>query len=113
MPRLSTLTPSQIAVCDNTLKRRGMIAPNKAILAAIIMTSPTLVRCLKSYYSGDISAGGTLDTYEREYLMDAVAENYCRGPWPGNMDSDDVMQRFSDTLVENASITGWVFTDGS
>lgn len=89
-----------------------MIAPNKAIVAAIVMTSPTLVRCLKSNYTGDVNRG-TLDTYERDYLMDAVAANYCRTEWPCNMDSDEVMQRFSDTLVENASISGWVFTDGS
>jgi hypothetical protein len=109
MPRLSTLTSSQISICNNTLKGRGIIAPNKAILAAIIMTSPTLVRCLKSYYTGDVS-NGTLDTYERDYLMDAVAQHYCRTDWPCFGDSDEVNNRFVDTFVENASKAGWVFS---
>jgi hypothetical protein len=108
MPRLATLTAAQIDICDNTLRERGMIAPNKAILAAIVMTSPTLVRCLKAYYPGDVS-DGTLDTYERDYLMDAVANNYCQADWPCFGDDIVVAARFMDTLVENASKTGWVF----
>lgn len=112
MPRLSTLSSAQIAICDNTLRSKGLIAPNRAIVAALVMTSPTLVRCLRQYYTGDVSHG-TLDTYERGYLLDAVASNYCQAGWPCNMDGDDTMLRFSNTLVENASKSGWVFTDPS
>ena len=110
MPRLSTLKPQHIQICDNTLRSRGMIAPNKAIIAAIAMTSPTLVRCLVSYYSAGTGTG-TLDTYERDYLMDAVAETYCRMPWPCNMDGDAAMEQFTDSLLEHASQAGWVFTE--
>jgi hypothetical protein len=112
MPRLSTLKPQHLEVCDNTLKSRGMIAPNRAIIAAIVIANPTLVRLLITGYSGEITRKAkcpTLDTYEREYLLDAVANQYAGSPWPYNCDSEEVVFAFRDRLVENASQAGWVF----
>lgn len=111
MPRLTTLTATQIKVCDNTLRSRGLIAPNSAILMAIIMTQPRLVSNLRYYR--DCGPDATLDTYERDYLMDAVADVYCKEPWPCYNDGNEHMERFSETLVERASEVGWVFTDPS
>ena len=95
-------------ICDNTLRARGMIAPNLGIVASLVMMSPTLVRHLRLYYS-ETKGTGTLDTYEREYLFDMVAENYCGTSWPCNMDGVEYSQRFFDTLMENSSMVGWVF----
>lgn len=108
MPRLITLTMSQTQICDNTLRSRGMIAPNLGIVAALAMMSPTLVRHLRQYYTGP-TGDGTLDTYERELLFDMVAENYCGISWPCNMDGVEYTQRFFDTLMGNSSMVGWVF----
>lgn len=112
MPKLITLTPQHLEVCDNTLRERGLIAPNRALLAAIIMKHPTLVRLLRTGYSGPLLrkwGPPSLDTYERGYLMDAIALEYADTDWPCNMDGDEVMERFSHALVDNASKSGWTF----
>lgn len=108
MPQLATLSKDQLQICDNTLRARGLIAPNKAILAAIIVQSPTLVRCLVRYYREKVT-DGTLDTYERGYLLDAVADFYCKAGWPCNGDSMTYQETFADMLYEKASYSGWVF----
>jgi hypothetical protein len=116
MPRLSTLSAQHLEVCDNTLKERGLIAPNRALLAAIIMKHPRLMRLLITGYSGSLIlkwGPPSLDTYERGYLMDAIGLEYADAHWPCNMDGDEVMERFSEMLVERASQSGWVFTDPS
>lgn len=109
MPRLATLTKGQLAICDRTLRSRGLIAPNKAILASLICQYPRLLGNVSRYYTSDGSKG-TLDTYERECLLEAVALHYSGLPWPSNNADTAEVKRFSETFVEQASKAGWVFT---
>ena len=108
MPRLVTLTREQLTLCDRTLKSRGLIAPNQAILSALICNHPQLQGNISRYYKGSESA---LETYEREYLLEIVALHYSGLPWPTNNADSAEVKRFSETFVEHASQAGWVFSD--
>jgi hypothetical protein len=113
MPKLSTLKPFHIAYCDNTLRDRGMIAPNKAILAAIVLTNPRLTSLLvRLYHENETDFTGLpamLDTMEREYLLDTVAQHYTGQHWPANAASQGEMEFFKHQMLERASECGWVF----
>lgn len=80
MPTSTTLTPVMIQACDQLLRHRGLIAPNKAILAAIIFMKPELMSslCKRGLSTQRIK----LDSYEQEFLMEALAQHYCRMSWP-------------------------------
>ncbi len=116
MPRLCTLAPHHLEICDNTLRERGLIAPNKALLAAIIIKDPKLVRLLITGYPKRIAihwkdrkTPPILDTYDREHLLDVISNEYTDMVWPCNCDSDDYIKEFTSKLVERASQSGWVF----
>lgn len=112
MPKLITLSKQHLEVCDNTLRAKGLIAPNRALLAAIILKHPTLVRHLRTGYSGELIrkwGPPKLDTYESDYLFDAIAQEYAEMHWPCFGDTAEITAIFQERLVERASQAGWVF----
>lgn len=111
MPVLSTLNSSQIAICDRTLRELHFIAPNRGIIAAIVLSNPRLTSRIRAHYRGDYREEGVLESCERELLMDSFALFYTGHYWPVYSDNHDASVEFFDELMERTSETGWVFTD--
>ena len=108
MVRYRTLSPSHLKLCDNTLRSKGLLAPNLAIIAAIVLKNELLTKNLIRYYKTDVT-DGTLDTYEREHLLESVSIHYVGLPWPCNGDSLEYTQSFVDRFNEVICQADWVF----
>ena len=82
--------------CDNALRQRNIAIP-EVRLAAIIASDREFVEQMKEIYPEE---GDGLDTYERGWLMDMVAQDLGYEGWPCNGDSAELGARFRATLVE-------------
>lgn len=114
MPRQMFTKPWHLDSCALELKEQGFTAPNRVILAAVINSEPTLVRCLNQYYKKpkDNKVHG-LDTYERGYLYDALVQFYLGydRSWPCNGDSREDQIAFYNDLSAAITKDGWVLSE--
>lgn len=84
------ITDWMVRACRNELADKlDGAAPSDADMRTIIAGDVELRRCLLTSYSG-VDAGGDhdrgLDTYDREYLLEAFATDFLESPfgWPNN-----------------------------
>jgi hypothetical protein len=84
MPKQIIPTDAQIRRCAAVLLERNEIVIEPTKLREIVEAEPTLCRCLK-YYPNE---GDSLDTFDRGYLMFAVAKSIGWDDWPSFSDGD-------------------------
>jgi hypothetical protein len=73
------------------------------VMALIIARSRVEEELLEHYGP----AAESLDTVDREWLMDLVGEHYTGLPhWPLNMDTEEYSKQYYELLVKNARAQG-------
>lgn len=105
-----------VRICMNVIRERmALLPPSPEAVRAILEQDrcDSLVEALVRYGEPspqELDTAG-LDTYERDWLIDIIADHFVGRESPLNMHSQEYTNAFVRDLVRNAAKAGWTIAE--